>query len=125
MADFINLNGRRIKAADVNFNFVALLGENNIALNEIGRKPIPSIRVYIAHCTGLDVDTAGEMINQHVIAGGNLNEIMTVFSKKCDESDFFRAISAKEEENLIESAEAVEVESEKVTKISKKKTTEA
>lgn len=123
MSDFIHLNGRSIKAADVDFNFVAMLGENNINLSEIGRKPIPSIRVYVAHCTGLDVDTAGEIINQHIINGGNLADLMSVFSKKCDESDFFRAISTPEETNIIESET---VESEKVTKITKRsRTTEA
>ena len=123
MADFIKLNGRAIKAADVDFNFVALLGENNINLNEIGRKQLPTIRVYVAHCTGLDIDTAGDMINQHILNGGNIADLMSVFGKKCDESDFFLAISTPEETDIIES-EAIE--SEKVTKITKKsKTAEA
>ena len=125
MSDFIKLNGRAIRAAEVDFNYVSMLGENNISLNEIGRKQLPALRVYVAHCTGLDVETAGELINQHIINGGDIVDVMATFGKKCDESAFFRAISSKTEENLIESNEVKEVESEKVTKIRKSKTTEA
>ena len=125
MSDFIKLNGRAIRAAEVDFNYVSMLGENNIGINEIGRKQLPALRVYVAHCTGLDVETAGELINQHIINGGDIVDVMTTFGKKCDESAFFRAISSKTEENLIESNEIKEVESEKVTKIRKSKTTEA
>lgn len=126
MANFIKLGEKRIPAADVDFNFVALLSENNIQLNEMGKKMLPTLRVYVAHCMGIDVETAGQIINQHMVSGGTLADIASVFTQKVEDSDFFRAISQVETEIADESeTEAIEVESEKVTKISKKKTTEA
>lgn len=126
MANFIKLGEKRIPAADVDFNFVALLSENNIQLNEMGKKMLPTLRVYVAHCMGIDVETAGQIINQHMVNGGTLADIASVFTQKVEDSDFFRAISQVETEIADESeTEAIEVESEKVTKISKKKTTEA
>ncbi len=126
MANFIKLGEKRIPAADVDFNFVALLSENNIQLNEMGKKMLPTLRVYVAHCMGIDVETAGQIINQHMVKGGTLADIASVFTQKVEDSDFFRAISQVETEIADESeTEAIEVESEKVTKISKKKTTEA
>lgn len=121
--DFITLNGRKIRAAECDFNFVAMLSENGIELNQLSKKMIPTVRVYVAHCMGVDVEMAGEYINQHVIGGGNLEQIMEVLSKKFEDSGFFRAISESKTENL-EQGEVKEVESTKVTPMKKSKTTE-
>lgn len=121
--DFITLNGRKIRAAECDFNFVAMLSENGIELNQLSKKMIPTVRVYVAHCMGVDVEMAGEYINQHVIGGGNLEQIMETLSKKFEESGFFRAISESKTENL-EPGEVKEVESTKVTPMKKSKTTE-
>lgn len=121
--DFITLNGRKIRAAECDFNFVAMLSENGIELNQLSKKMIPTVRVYVAHCMGVDVEMAGEYINQHVINGGNLEGIMEVLSKKFEDSGFFRAISESKTENL-EASEVKEVESTKVTPMRKSKTTE-
>jgi hypothetical protein len=125
MATFIKINDRRVVAADVDFNFIAMLSENNINLNEMGKKMLPTIRVYVAYSMGVDVETAGALINQHMVNGGTLEDITKVFMQKCEDSDFFRAISENDQTETTESNQAIEVESEKVTKISKKKTTEA
>ena len=121
--DFITLNGRKIRAAECDFNFVAMLSENGIELNQLSKKMIPTVRVYVAHCMGVDVEMAGEYINQHVIGGGNLEQIMETLSKKFEESGFFRAISESKTENL-KPGEVKEVESTKVTPMKKSKTTE-
>lgn len=115
--DFIKLNNQKIKAAEVDFNFVALLSECNIKVNEIAKKQIPAVRAYVAYCMGVDVEMAGDMINQHIINGGDLLSITNVFQKKCEESDFFRALNESAAENMAESEES------KVTTISKKKKT--
>ena len=121
--DFINLNGRRIRAAECDFNFVASLSENGIELNQMFKKQIPAIRVYVAHCMGVDVETAGEFIQKHIVEGGDLTGIMEVFAKKMDESDFFRAISESQTQ-AIEQSEIKEVESTKVTPMKKNETAE-
>lgn len=123
MADFIKIDGRSVRAADVDFNFVAMLAENGIQLNEMGKKMIPTIRCYVAHCMNMDVEIAGDMLQNHIVNGGNLADIMQVFSKKCEESDFFRSLGQVSEQSL-EQSEIQEIESEKVTKMSRKKTPE-
>lgn len=95
--EFITINNRDYKAKEFDFNFLCMLGENNIEVGEIGKKVIPSLRCYIAYCMGTDVETAGEEFNKHVIAnGGGFEEIMEVFSAKAEESDFFRALTKTE-----------------------------
>ncbi len=100
-----------------------MLSENGIELNQISKKMIPTVRVYVAHCMGVDVETAGDYINQHIISGGTLEQIMETLSKKFEDSGFFRAISESKTEN-IEESEIKEVESTKVTPMKKSKTTE-
>ena len=126
MADFIKVNGRTVRAADVDFNFVADLQENGIELNKMGRKIIPTLRVYVAKCFDVDIETAGDMIQAHMENGGKIDPIMEVLGKKVEESRFFQILGAGAEENAIEKNETIEVESEKVTSLKKaKKTTEA
>lgn len=126
MADFIKLNGRTVRAADVDFNFVADLQENGIDLNKMGRKIIPTLRVYVAKCFDVDVETAGDMIQAHMVNGGKLDGIMEVLGKKVEESDFFQILGATAETESIEKSETIEVESEKVTQMKRtRKTTEA
>lgn len=122
--DFIKLNGRTVRAADVDFNFVADLQENGIDINKMGRKIIPTLRVYVAKCFDVDVESAGDMIQAHMENGGTLDAIMEVLGKKVDESRFFRLLSETAEENAIEKNETIEVESEKVTTIKRTKKTE-
>lgn len=126
MADLIKVNGRTVRAADVDFNFIADLQENGIDISKMGRKIIPTLRVYVAKCFDVDVETAGDMIQAHMENGGKIDSIMDVLGKKVEESRFFRILGATAEETTIEKGEVVEVESTKVAPIKKtKKTSEA
>lgn len=119
MSDFIKLNGRRIPAANADFNFVAYLEENNIPLTDIQKKPLSTAKVYVAYCLGADTDYAGQLINDHIIGGGDIADVMDMITKKVDESDFFRAL----QERTAESVDQGESET-KVTKMTRKKTSD-
>lgn len=126
MTDLIKVNGRTVRAADVDFNFIADLQENGIDISKMGRKIIPTLRVYVAKCFDVDVETAGDMIQAHMENGGKIDSIMDVLGKKVEESRFFRILGATAEETAIEKDEVVEVELTKVAPIKKtKKTSEA
>lgn len=90
------LNGRVYKAREVDFNFVAMLGENGIFVTEITKKILPSLRVYVAFCMNSDdLEMAGNEINLHIINGGALDDITAVFVEKLNDSDFFQALSSR------------------------------
>lgn len=113
--EYITINNRDYKAKEFDFNFLCLLGENNIEVGEIGKKVIPSLRCYIAYCMGADVETAGEEFNKHVIAnGGGFEEIMEVFSAKAEESDFFRALNKTETQETTTATQKKTTRKEKV-----------
>lgn len=93
----IKINGRTYTARELDFNFLCELGENDIDITDMGKKVIPAVRVYVAYCMGVGTDVAGAEINQHVIKGGNLNDIIEVFTEKASESDFFQALGENSE----------------------------
>ena len=94
MENTITINGRIYQAKEFDFNFLCKLGEAGIDVTDIGKKILPSLRCYIAYCMGVDDEIAGDEFNKHVIAnGGGFDELIEVFNKKAEESDFFRAIS--------------------------------
>ena len=87
------VNGRKVKAREADFNFLCDLGENGIEMSDIGKKPLNAIRQDVAFCMGGSADVAGSEINQHVLNGGDFEEILNVFREKMEESDFFRALN--------------------------------
>ena len=97
--DKITINGKVYKAKDLDFNFLCSLGDEGIDIGDVAKKIFPAIRVYVASCMNVDVETAGEEINKHIINGGNFDQITEVFNAKAEESDFFRALGQENKTN--------------------------
>ena len=89
----MTINGRVYPAKELDFNFVCELGNQGINIDEIDSKIFPAIRTYVAWCMGTTVEVAGEEINQHIINGGNLDELSNAFANAGETSGFFRAIN--------------------------------
>lgn len=92
----ITINNRVYKAKELDFNFLCELGENGINIEDIDKKILPTIRLYAAYCMGVDAEVAGTEINLHIINGGQIEDIVNVFTEKADDSDFFRALNKSE-----------------------------
>ena len=98
----ITVNGRVYQAQEIDFNFVCRLEAEGIELSKMGKSAMNLAKVYAAYCMGVDSDIAGNEIQEHMVKGGDLSDIMDVIAKKLDESDFFRSISKKSEETASE-----------------------
>lgn len=93
--EFIEVNGRKYKAQEIDFNFICMLGEEGIQIQEMDKKSIPALRAYVAYCMGVDPTIAGAEINNHIINGGSLEDFTTVLGEKAESSDFFRALGQR------------------------------
>lgn len=91
----ITINGHSYPAKELDFNFLCELDEAGIQVTDIGNKIMSVIRVYAAFCMGTSHEIAGNEINQHVINGGELKDVIDVFGEKAENSGFFRAINNK------------------------------
>ena len=93
MTNKFTVNGKEYKAKAFDFNMVVDLEEMGVSLAESAKKPMSMVRTYFAICSGLALDVAGKEIEQHIIGGGKLDDVMTAMSKEMEESDFFRALT--------------------------------
>ena len=105
MTTYFTINNRRYEARDFDFNLVCDLQDMKIDVTDfesLSYKSIAAVRAYIALCMNVDVNTAGEEIQKHIIDGGDIGEVSSIMRTKMEESDFFRAISEDETEEAPE-----------------------
>lgn len=96
MKKTFNLNGIDVVAKEVDFNLVCDLDELGVSLESIGTKPMNALRGYVAVCIGGSLADAGMLLQEHMVNGGTIEEVLNVFVAKMEESDFFRQISKME-----------------------------
>lgn len=94
MKTFI-LNGKSYAVKDIDFNMICDLEEQGISLEEIEKKPMSMIRTYVAFCMGANSDVAGKEIENHLINGGNMNDIANVMGEAMKNSGFFQALNKR------------------------------
>lgn len=112
------INGREYKTRSFGFNEVCELEEvYGIGLEEFQKKPMPFLRAYIAMSTGLPKEVAGNEIEQHLIKGGKLEDMLSAIAKELEESGFFRALAQ------MQTTEITEASSEEISETTTKKTT--
>ena len=114
MTTYFTINNRRYEARDFDFNLVCDLQDMKIDVTDfesLSYKSIAAVRAYIALCMNVDVNTAGEEIQKHILNGGDIGEVSTIMKTKMEESDFFRAISKGETEETPESQTEKKVKS--------------
>ena len=87
------VNGKTYLARELDFNAVCEFDKMGISISNIGSTVFASSRAYLALCSGHDESWAGNEIQEHVLGGGDLSEVLESFSTSLTESGFFRAIS--------------------------------
>lgn len=105
MKTYFTINKKRYEAKEFDFNLICDLqdmGVNMLDIRDIKKSSLLTVRSYVALCMDVDPELAGSEINQHVINGGDISEIMDVFQKMMSESSFFQALGQGEEEETSE-----------------------
>ena len=112
MSRFFTINDKRYQAKPFDFNTICDLEDNGVSLAEMTKKPMSMARAYFALCFNGDKEKAGTEIQEHVKKGGYFNELYTVMGDEMNDSDFFRALNQKQEQE----AQEVEGKEDKKTK---------
>lgn len=89
------INGREYKAKEMDFNFMCLLDDEGVAIDEIDTKTIKILRTYFAYCSGLKPEEAGRELNDHVISGGTFDGLADAMYKSGENSAFLNALAGK------------------------------
>lgn len=99
------INGKTYESKEFDFNLVCDLEEIGINVDLIRKKPMATVRAYFALCANEDVAFAGKEIQEHVLGGNNIEELMEVMNENMEQSDFFLALSKDEETETQQSKE--------------------
>lgn len=85
-------------AKPFDFDMVCELEDMGVTFERIDKMPMSLIRAYFAICAGVSKEQAALLIQQHMINGGKLDDITDPMAKEMNDSDFFRALSEKQDE---------------------------
>jgi len=100
MARTIEINGRKYKFPEIDFNAVCDLADNGVDImnpKTIIKKPIPAARAIVAWILDTDIETAGAEIQSHILSGGDLAPIFEAMNSEVEESGFFKSLLKREE----------------------------
>lgn len=100
MARTIEINGRKYRFPEIDFNAVCDLADKGVDImnpKTIIKKPIPAARAIVAWIFDTDIETAGAEIQSHILAGGDLAPIFEVMNSEVEESGFFKSLLEREE----------------------------
>lgn len=90
LTNTITINGRQYKAPEITFNAICELESMGVDLQKGSR--LSKLRGYLALALK-DIDLAGNEIEEHLIAGGSLDEIAIAFTDAVESSRFFQAMA--------------------------------
>lgn len=91
------VNEKEYVTKTFDFNLVCDLEDMGISMSEIAKKPMSTVRAYFTLCTGKDKEFAGKEMEQHIINGGNFDDVIAVMNEEMEKSDFFRSLKATTE----------------------------
>ena len=104
-------------AKPFDFDMICELEDMGVTFERIDKMPMSLIRAYFATCAGVSKEQAADLIQNHLINGGKLEDITDAMSKEMNDSDFFRALSQKEEATSQTSRGRKRAQSEESTSI--------
>lgn len=94
----MKINGKNYKMPELNFNAMCNLEDMGVSITSLDKKPMATIRGFIALAIG-DPEKAGKELEEHIVNGGTLDDIISDITKAVSESGFFQALSAKQPES--------------------------
>lgn len=110
------LNGKKYKSKELDFNAMCDLEDMGVSMVDIKSKNMSLIRAYLAFCGNISAEEAGNEIMLHLKNGGKFDEIMEGLKEAIENSDFFRFLKerAEEEDSESETEKSEEIENTEV-----------
>ena len=98
-ANRFTVNKVTYTAKPFDFDMVCELEDMGVTFERIDKMPMSLIRAYFAICAGVSKEQAAELIQNHMINGGKLEDITEPMAKEMNDSDFFRSLAEKTEQD--------------------------
>ena len=98
------INGKEYKAKEFDFEMVCDFEEMGLSMADMDNKQMSFVRAYFAICINKNKTIASREIQQHIMNGGTLEELISVMFEQIENSDFFQN-AMKQAENADNSSE--------------------
>lgn len=99
MVNRFSINGVTYTAKPFDFDLVCELETFGVSISTFSKMGMSLLRAYFAICADLDKEDSAKEIQEHLIKGGNLDDISNAMAKEMDASDFFRALANRKQED--------------------------
>ena len=99
MHNTIAINGTEYEVKEIGFNSICDLAEKGIDIlnvKSLQKNVIVSARSILAWIADIDVEEAGNIIQEHIVNGGSVEDIAGIiqaFTKAVEESGFLNALT--------------------------------
>ena len=87
------INGKTYKNKPITFNTVCKLEEMGVSITDMENHMMSAARGYAAICMHKPLTVAGSEIEEHVMNGGSLNDIIKAFGDEVEKSGFFQSLA--------------------------------
>lgn len=98
MINRFTINNVTYTAKPFDFGLVCDLDSYGVGLQDFSKHRMALIRAYFALSADLDLEDAAKEIQEHIVNGGNLDSLSDAMAKEMNDSDFFRALSNRNEQ---------------------------
>lgn len=89
------VNNVTYTAKPFDFGMVCDLETFGVSISSASNMNMSFIRGYFAICADMTKEEAAAEIQEHMMKGGNLEDISNAMTKEMNESDFFRALAER------------------------------
>ena len=104
------INGKKYTAKSITFNAICDFEDMGFSIEQLFDKRMSGLRVYLAYCGDMDVETAGAELEAHFMKGENITDLSDALSEAILESGFLRAFTETTKESNQENPAEAEVE---------------
>lgn len=117
----VKINNKEYKVKELTISHYTKMEEQGFSIIDAFRKGQTMLIAMGFTCavTGLDREEAEELLTQHVLGGGNIQDITNAFGKALSESDFFKKMFGMDKVETKDKAEETETETEETEKKSR------
>lgn len=94
----VTINGKEYDVPELDNNAIIELADNGLDIFSKSFKKkstLSAARAIIAWIEGIDVEDAGEEMQNHIINGGDLQELLEAFNTAIGESGFINALMTR------------------------------
>lgn len=89
----MKINGKEVKL-EITFNTICQLEDMGVDISE-SSKPMSMLRGFIAVALGESLEEAGKEIEEYIVGGGDVKELVDAMVSALKESGFFQALAKK------------------------------